>query len=108
MGGAGFPTRVKVEPNPKSPKTTMIVNGCECEPYITCDYRIMLEWTKQIIAGVRLAQKASGCKEVFFAIEDNKPQAIEVMQKAVAESGASDIKVVPCKDEISTGRRKTT
>ncbi len=103
MGGAGFPTRVKVEPNPKSPKTTMIVNGCECEPYITCDYRIMLEWTKQIIAGVKLAQKASGCKEVFFAIEDNKPKAIEVMQKALSESGGSNIKVVPVKTKYPQG-----
>ncbi len=101
MGGAGFPTRVKVEPNPKSPKTTMIVNGCECEPYITCDYRIMLEWTKQIIAGVKLAQKASGCKEVFFAIEDNKPKALEVMQQALA--GESNIKVVPVKTKYPQG-----
>ena len=103
MGGAGFPTRVKMEPNPKSPKTTMIVNGCECEPYITCDYRIMLEWTKQIIAGVRLAQKASGCREVFFAIEDNKPRAIEAVQKAVADSGSGNIKVVVVKTKYPQG-----
>ena len=103
MGGAGFPTSVKVEPNPKSPKTTMIVNGCECEPYITCDYRIMLEWTKQIIAGVKLAQKASGCKEVFFAIEDNKPKAIEVMKKELAASGAGNIKVVAVKTKYPQG-----
>ncbi|MEJ2649762.1 MAG: electron transport complex subunit RsxC [Sedimentisphaerales bacterium] len=103
MGGAGFPTRVKIEPNPKSPKTTMIVNGCECEPYITCDYRIMLEWTKQIITGVKLAQKASGCKEVFFAIEDNKPHAIDVVQKALADSGADNMKVVTVKTKYPQG-----
>jgi len=57
MGGAGFPTRVKIEPNPRLPKHTLIVNGCECEPYITCDYRIMLEWTRQIVAGVRLGEE---------------------------------------------------
>jgi len=45
MGGAGFPTRVKIEPNPRLPKNALIINGCECEPYITCDYRVMLEWT---------------------------------------------------------------
>jgi len=73
MGGAGFPTRVKIEPNPKQPKKTLIINGCECEPYITCDYRIMLEWTNQIIAGIKLVKKATGCSEVFFGIEDNKP-----------------------------------
>ena len=55
MGGAGFPTRVKIEPNPQMPKETMIINGCECEPCITCDYRLMLERPKQIIAGVKLA-----------------------------------------------------
>ena len=103
MGGAGFPTRVKIEPNPKSPKTTMIVNGCECEPYITCDYRIMLEWTKQIITGVKLAQKASGCKEVFFAIEDNKPHAIEVIEKFLADSGDRNIKVVTVKTKYPQG-----
>lgn len=103
MGGAGFPTRVKIEPNPSMPKTTMIVNGCECEPYITCDYRIMLEWTKQIVAGVKLAQKASGCKEVFFAIEDNKPGAIEVIQKALLETGESNIKVVSVKTKYPQG-----
>ncbi len=83
MGGAGFPTRVKIEPNPRLPKHTMIVNGCECEPYITCDYRIMLEWTEQIIAGVILAKKASGCERVFIAVEDNKPAAIEALGRAV-------------------------
>ena len=53
MGGAGFPTRVKIEPNPRLPKETLIINGCECEPCITCDYRLMLEWTEQIIAGIK-------------------------------------------------------
>ena len=57
MGGAGFPTRVKLEPNPKMPKHTLIINGCECEPFITCDFRVMTEWTYQVIAGIKLAQK---------------------------------------------------
>jgi electron transport complex protein RnfC len=61
----------------------------------------MLEWTKQIIAGVKLAQKASGCKEVFFAIEDNKPKAIEVMKQALA--GESNIKVIPVKTKYPQG-----
>lgn len=100
MGGAGFPTRVKIEPNPRLPKETLIINGCECEPYITCDYRIMLEWTKQIIAGVKLARRASGCSRVFFCIEDNKPQAIEVMREAVRSEG---IKVVPVKTKYPQG-----
>ena len=108
MGGAGFPTRVKIEPNPRLPKEIMIINGCECEPCITCDYRIMLEWTDQIIAGIKLAKKASGCSQVFIGIEDNKPKAIEVMNKALhkatsIEHRASSIKVVPVKTKYPQG-----
>jgi electron transport complex protein RnfC len=104
MGGAGFPTRVKIEPNPKMPKQTMIINGCECEPYITCDYRIMLEWTNQIIAGIKLAQKASGCSKVLIGIEDNKPQAIEVINESLEKSSnTNDIKVVPVKTKYPQG-----
>ncbi len=104
MGGAGFPTRVKIEPNPRLPKETLIINGCECEPYITCDYRIMLEWTNQIVAGVKLARKASGCSKVFIGIEDNKPQAIEVMNAALRDSGDADgIRVVPVKTKYPQG-----
>jgi electron transport complex protein RnfC len=104
MGGAGFPTRVKIEPNPRLPKDALIINGCECEPYITCDYRIMLEWTDKIIAGIKLAQKASGCSRVFIVIEENKPKAIEVMRtalKTIPNSG--DIKVVPVKTKYPQG-----
>jgi len=104
MGGAGFPTRVKIEPDPQLPKETLIINGCECEPYITCDYRIMLEWTNQIIAGVKLARKASGCSQVFVAIEDNKPQAIEAMSAALSNSGNGDnIRIVPMKTKYPQG-----
>jgi Na+-translocating ferredoxin:NAD+ oxidoreductase subunit C len=103
MGGAGFPTRVKIEPNPKQPRETLIINGCECEPYITCDYRIMLEWTYQIIAGVKLAKKASGCSRVFIGIEDNKPQAIDGFSEALRNSGSNDIKVVAVKTKYPQG-----
>jgi len=104
MGGAGFPTRVKIEPNPRLPKKIMIINGCECEPYITCDYRIMLEWTNQIIAGIKLARRASGCSKVLIGIEDNKPEAIEVMNTALKSCGnSSNIKVVPVKTKYPQG-----
>jgi len=102
MGGAGFPTRVKIEPNPRLPKDTLIINGCECEPYITCDYRLMLEHSNQIIAGVKLARRASGCSRVFICIEDNKPKAIEAMNDAV-QSSAQDIQVVPIKTKYPQG-----
>jgi len=104
MGGAGFPTRVKIEPNPRLPKEALIINGCECEPYITCDYRVMLEWTSQVIAGIKLAKKASGCSKVFIGIEDNKPEAIEVINAALSNSaGSGNIKVVPVKTKYPQG-----
>lgn len=104
MGGAGFPTRVKIEPNPKVPKETMIINGCECEPYITGDYRLMLERTRQIITGIKLAKKGSGCTEVFIAIEDNKPEAIKAVNEALkTSSGCEGIKVVTVKTKYPQG-----
>ncbi len=104
MGGAGFPTRVKIEPNPRLAKNALIINGCECEPYITCDYRIMLEWTSKIIAGIKLAQKASGCSRVLVAIEDNKPKAIEVMNTALKNTrNCEDIKVVSVRTKYPQG-----
>jgi electron transport complex protein RnfC len=107
IGGATFPTRVKIEPNPRLPKEILIINGCECEPYITCDYRIMLEWTSQIIAGVKLARRASGCSRVFIGIEDNKPRAIEAMNVALQNfSGSDGIKVVPVKTKYPQGSER--
>jgi len=104
MGGAGFPTRVKIEPNPRMPKDTMIINGCECEPYITCDYRLMLERTDQVIAGMKLARAASGCSRVLIAIEDNKPLAIQAMRAALASSTRCEgIDVVVVKTKYPQG-----
>jgi electron transport complex protein RnfC len=104
MGGAGFPTRVKIEPNPRLPKDMLIINGCECEPYITCDYRIMLELTDKIIAGVKLARRASGCSRTIIGIEDNKPEAIEAMNQALKRfKNSGGIKVVPVKTKYPQG-----
>ena len=104
MGGAGFPTRVKIEPDPKQPKRVLIINGCECEPFITCDYRIMLEWTNQILAGLRLARKAADCDKVRIGIEDNKPNAIKRMTQAIKDLALDiDIKVVPVKTKYPQG-----
>lgn len=104
MGGAGFPTRVKIEPNPAMPKEILLINACECEPFITCDYRVMLEWTWQFLAGVRLAARASGCEKVRIGIEDNKPEAIKVVREAVEQlTDAGDIQVVPLKTKYPQG-----
>jgi len=103
MGGAGFPTRVKLEPDLKNPKSALIVNGCECEPYITCDYRVMIEWPRRVIAGVLLARKACGCSKVFVAVEDNKPRAIESMNAAIIDRHVKDVEVVPVKTKYPQG-----
>lgn len=104
MGGAGFPTRVKIEPNPAMPKEILLINACECEPFITCDYRVMLEWTWQFLAGVRLAARASGCETVRIGIEDNKPEAIKAVNDAIAQLNTDEnIQVVPLKTKYPQG-----
>jgi electron transport complex protein RnfC len=104
MGGAGFPTRVKIEPNPAMPKDTLLINACECEPFITCDYRVMLEWTWQFLAGVRLAARAFDAEKVYIGIEDNKPEAIKAVNAAIAQCGdLGEFKVVPVKTKYPQG-----
>ncbi|MEN8128177.1 MAG: electron transport complex subunit RsxC [Planctomycetota bacterium] len=104
MGGAGFPTRVKIEPNPAMPKEVLLINACECEPFITCDYRVMLEWTWQFLAGVRLAARASGCEKIRIGIEDNKPEAIKVLRDAIGQLGhVGDMQVIPIKTKYPQG-----
>ncbi len=104
LGGAGFPAAVKLEPNPERPKEIIIINGCECEPYITCDYRVMLEWTNQIIVGVRLVRKAVGVSQVVIAVEDNKPEAIKRLNSILQKNPACrDIKVVEVKTKYPQG-----
>jgi Na+-translocating ferredoxin:NAD+ oxidoreductase subunit C len=82
LGGAAFPTHVKLKANPDTPIDTILVNGCECEPYLTADYRVMLEHPAPVITGALLAARAVGAENVVIAIEDNKPMAIEAMQRA--------------------------
>lgn len=104
MGGAGFPTRVKIEPNPAMPKEVLIINACECEPFITCDFRVMMEWTWQMLAGIRLAAKAAGVDKTRIGIEDNKPEAIKLLIEAVSQLPESeDIQVVPVKTKYPQG-----
>ena len=81
MGGAVFPTHIKLCP-PK-PVDSFVLNGAECEPYLTCDERLMIEKTKEIILGIGLAVKCLGVKQAYIAIEDNKPQAILAFEKVL-------------------------
>ncbi|HTY44594.1 MAG TPA: electron transport complex subunit RsxC [Patescibacteria group bacterium] len=82
MGGASFPTHVKLAP-PK-PVDTLIVNGAECEPFLTGDSRLMVERTEQIISGIEVVARCLGARHVYVAIEDNKPQAIEAFSRKAA------------------------
>jgi electron transport complex protein RnfC len=87
MGGAAFPTHVKLTRNEKRPVDTLLVNGCECEPYLTADYRLMVEAPRPIVAGAILAARAAGARDIQVAIEDNKPAAVEALREAVEGTG---------------------
>jgi len=82
MGGAGFPTRVKLSPPADKPIDTVILNGAECEPYLTADHRLMLERAPEIRAGAEVIRLILGAKTLRIAVEDNKPDAIAAMEKA--------------------------
>ena len=83
MGGAGFPTHVKL--NPPKPVDTILINGAECEPYLTCDHRLMVEQAEQMVHGLFAIMKATGAAKGVIGIEANKPDAISQVQEAVAE-----------------------
>ena len=83
MGGAAFPTAVKLSPPKDKPIETIIINGCECEPLLTSDYRLMLEAPDDILKGAELARIATGAKRIIVGIEDNKKQAFEIFQDKI-------------------------
>ncbi len=90
MGGATFPTHVKLSPPPEKPIDTVIINGAECEPYLAADHRLMLESPEAIIEGLKLFMKAVGASRGFIAIERNKPDAIKLMTEKVLGEAAID------------------
>ncbi|MDY5823838.1 MAG: electron transport complex subunit RsxC [Candidatus Coprenecus sp.] len=104
MGGASFPTHVKLSPPPGKKAEILIINGVECEPYITSDYRIMVERPEEILIGARVMMKALGVSEGYIGIEVNKPKAIDVMKSFSASY--PEIKVVPLKKKYPQGGEK--
>lgn len=96
LGGAAFPTHVKLTRNEKRPIQWLLVNGCECEPYLTSDYRLMLQAPGPIITGALLARHATGASEVIVYVEDNKPKAIQALRVA-AEGTEAQVRVVKTK-----------
>lgn len=98
LGGAGFPAAVKV--SPRTPVDTLILNGAECEPYLTCDHRLMLERTDEIARGARYVARALGVQKIIIGIEANKPECIKAFEKF------EDIQPVILKKQYPMGGEK--
>ena len=104
MGGACFPTHVKLCPPPTEHAECVIINGVECEPYITSDYRLMMEKPDEVVEGIKLIMKAVGVNKAYIGIEENKPRAIDLMiQKLMTNL---DIEVVPLAKKYPQGGEK--
>ena len=102
MGGAGFPTSVKLKP--AKSVDTILLNGCECEPLLTADHRVLLEYADDVIYGLKIMRKAVGAEKGIIVIEDNKPDAIELLQAKTA--GLDNIEVVVAKTKYPQGAEK--
>lgn len=101
LGGAGFPTGVKVSPKNANNIDTVIINGSECEPYLTSDYRLMLERNEEIIKGIKAVLKALPNAKAVIGIENNKPEAIKILDEKT--SGEDKISVCPLKTKYPQG-----
>ena len=105
LGGATFPTSIKLSPPPTAKPTCVIINGAECEPYLTSDYRVMLEYGEQVLIGGEILMKALGVNVCYIGIEENKPKAIEYLTK-LASASHPNIKIVPLKKKYPQGGEK--
>ncbi len=103
MGGAGFPTHVKLSPPPDKKIDTVILNGAECEPFLTSDHRIMLEMPEKVIYGLKALMKALDVERGFIAVETNKMDAVEALRAALKED---NIQVVTVQAKYPQGDEK--
>ena len=104
LGGAAFPTHVKLSPPDSKPIDTVILNGAECEPWLTADHRLMLERPGEVLEGLRLIMRALGCERGFVGIESNKPDAVAAMKAAVPQGAG--IRVVMLQVKYPQGAEK--
>lgn len=104
LGGAAFPAHVKLNPPKDQPIKLLLINGCECEPYLTSDHRTMLEKPDKIYLGIRIALKALGITRAVIGIEANKPDAIEIMARTVPED--LDVRIQPLQVKYPQGAEK--
>ena len=95
MGGAGFPTCVKLKP--AKPVDTILLNGCECEPMLTADHRVLLAYADEIIYGLKAVLKTTGAPKGVIVIEDNKPDAIALLQEKTADIDEIEVFVAKTK-----------
>lgn len=104
LGGAAFPSHVKLCPPKDQPVELLLINGCECEPYLTSDHRVMLEQPDQVYTGIRIALKALGITRAVIGIEANKPDAIEIMRKTKPDD--LDVTIQPLQVKYPQGAEK--
>ncbi|MCK4871218.1 MAG: electron transport complex subunit RsxC [Phycisphaerales bacterium] len=104
MGGAAFPAHVKYKLPEGNRCERLLVNGCECEPYLTCDHRLMVEQPDAIIRGVEILAETLGADSSTIGVELNKPESIEALRRAVGDRGSIDI--VPLKVKYPQGAEK--
>ncbi len=104
LGGAGFPTHIKLNPPKGKTIDTVIINGAECEPYLTSDYRMMLEQTEDVIYGTKLIMGAFGIQKGFIGIEANKLDAIEKLKSLIFQE--DHIEIIPLKVKYPQGAEK--
>lgn len=102
MGGAAFPTSVKLAPPKGKTIDAVILNGCECEPYLTADHRIMLEEPEKVVWGLKALMRATGASKGYIGIEENKPDAIEALSKAAG----SDVSIIVLEAKYPQGAEK--
>ena len=104
MGGAAFPTHVKLSPPKEKLIDLVIINGAECEPYLTADYRLMLEQPDRIVEGLKMLMRIVGVQKAYIGIEANKQEAIDVMRVAVANEPGISVEV--CEVKYPQGAEK--
>ncbi len=97
LGGAGFPTHAKLRIPPDKHVDTVVINGAECEPYLTTDHRVMLEHAEDVIAGIRYLLRAAGAEQAIIAIEANKPDAADKIRAAITDNARISVEVLPVK-----------
>ncbi len=106
LGGAAFPTAVKLNPPSRHQIDTLIINGAECEPYITCDDRLMRERADLVIEGVRIIRQALGIQRVLIGVEDNKPEACDAIEQCIKDKKLKDMKLLRVPTIYPTGGEK--